>query len=366
MRIALVDPGSFVLPYVSEFARALVGEGHEVAIYCSETKYNFDFLEALQEHFPDSVEVISFKISRSRSPSIFSSLFEYIRLGTSLIKRRKEFDIVLHQFSIFLPVELALWISLRDVICLLVHNASPHHARGKFDFSTYILSKYAKRVVFCSESELGNFKELYPSLGHKKYELIQHGILPALPLALPPSTGVAQRDLIPTFIGTVRPYKRIEKLVSLYEEGCLDRLQIYGKWDRELYPTKARAQSLGVVVKDAFLPGEELDRILREDRVFLLPYHDASQSGVLYLLLFYLRPFIASARGDLAEFLRGNDLEELIIDESWSGVGDKLDYIQVNSPEITRKLELARQRYSWDQIISGSELFSGSLGLLEN
>ena len=47
MNLAIVDPGSFVLPYDYQLVRALAARGDRVDFYGSTTRYNGEFLAAM-------------------------------------------------------------------------------------------------------------------------------------------------------------------------------------------------------------------------------------------------------------------------------------------------------------------------------
>jgi len=48
VRVALVDGGSFVLPYDYQLAATLAGQGIEVEFHGSRTRYNGELLEAMR------------------------------------------------------------------------------------------------------------------------------------------------------------------------------------------------------------------------------------------------------------------------------------------------------------------------------
>lgn len=365
MRIGIVDPASFSLPYACFFARGLVEAGHHVSLICSYTSYNEELLDDLTALFPESVEVSRYAVSRTRSTSILGSLRAYARMLRAIVSRRRAFDRIILQYGIFLPLDLILIACLRDRLVLTIHDDVPHGFHGKHHAPTWLRALVARHLVFPSQAVFDRFMGRYrwPALAAKA-SVLQHGTIAAKLEPLRTETVLGGTDQVEagtpvlTFFGTVKPYKGIEFLVDLAERRLCGPLEIHGRWDPGLNGLKQRALHCGIMVHDDYLSADALDQLLRERRLYVLPYHAASQSGVLYLLLHYARPFICTTSGDLGDFLRREKLTDLMLQTSeTSELAERIAYAEQHYDFLRSRLLEIRKRYDWCRIIARSPIF---------
>lgn len=369
MHVALIDPASFVLPYDCFFAQGLAAAGHRVSLFCSHTAYNEELLDELATLLPAAVQVHRHGISRTRSRSRWHGLAAYARLIGQVLRQRQRFDRVILQFGIFLPMDLVLMLGLRLALgrrlVLTIHDDVPHGFQGERHGPTLLRAWLAPVLVFPSAAVRDRFQRRYPwpSLAAKA-QVLQHGTIAARlggglpPGDEPPRDGQALPVPVATFFGTVKPYKGIERLVELSESQPGDPVEIHGRWDAELAPLKQRALACGMPVNDAYLSTDALDALLRERRIFVLPYHAASQSGVLYLLLHHARPFICTASGDLGDFLQREGLQALVLPGPGpQDLAGRIAFVRQHYDALQHRLQVVRERYTWQRIVDASPLF---------
>lgn len=366
MRVAIVDPASFVLPYDLFLAQGLLANGHAVELYCSDSAYNGELLGQAREAFAGQTgrfRVHRFKVSRTVAANRFVGVFNYLWMIRALVKRRREFDVISLQFGIFLPIDLLFMWVLGRRVDLTIHDDVPHGFAGRRHWPTLIRALSARRLVFTSEAVRRRFLDRYaiPALANRS-TLLQHGTLAASITARgqarPASTPDGSRAI--TFFGTVKPYKGVEVLLAAAPLLPESRVEIHGRWDADLRPMAEAARAQGIQVVDAFLSNDELDRLLREERVFVLPYRSASQSGVLYLLLHYARPFVSTDQGDLGQFLRRHDLAELIFDPARpEDLARCVRFTLEHYERLVVRLQDIRRSYDWTLIVGEHPMFSG-------
>lgn len=365
MKIAIVDPASFVLPYDLGFAKGLLDNGHSVDVYCSDSAYNGELLspERLASMGAgSSFRVYSYSVSRTVSPSRVKGLWNYLKMLAQLLGRRGQYDMVCLQFGIFLPFDLAFMWLMSGRVDLTVHDDVPHGFRGRRHGPTLLRCLSARRLVFTSEAVMRRFLQRYalPTLEHRA-TLLQHGTLAASVSAEDPRLPIRSGRPVVTFFGTVKPYKGVEVLLAAAPLLPESRMEIHGRWDAELQPLADSARALGIYVVDEFLSNEQLHRLLREDRVFVLPYRSASQSGVLYLLLHYARPFVSTDQGDLGEFLRRHGMRDLIFDADRPEDLVRCIHSVLNDYEtLESRLKSIRESYRWSAIVAKHPMFQAA------
>ncbi len=353
-RIAIVDPGSFVLPYDFHLVKALAASGRSVDFYGSTTRYNGEFLEAMRA-LP-GVQVSARAISSSVAPRWRGALAYGLQL-LSLLWRARRYELVNLQFSGFWPAELLVFGWLRRRFVFTVHNAVPHGFEGRQHGPTRRLAERASRLVFVSEASRDDFMHRYGDTFCAKASVLPHGLLPVTPAAprVPYTSTTVPRTLV--FWGRVQPYKGVELFADLARSPEVRRrglaLAVHGAWAPELAPLRDELAQLGVTIRDTFLGDAELLALLAQDAVFLLPYQRATQSGVHYALLNHGRYFFCTDTGDLGAFMRRHGLERLLLrDRTPEAVLACLDHLAVHGDDVRQKLAAAQAALSWERLVA--------------
>ena len=355
-RIAIVDPGSFVLPYDYQLVKALAGRAD---FYGSHTRYNAEFLDAMRD-LP-GVRVRAGDISSSVATRRLGA-WAYLQLLLSLLWRSPRYALVNLQFSGFWPIEWVVFgLLLRRKFVYTVHNAVPHGFAGEQHAPTRRLAERARSLVFVSAFTRDDFMRRYGEGFRAKASVLPHGLGPVTPQAGPvPYTATAAalpRALV--FWGRVQPYKGVEIFRELARAEAIGQrglsLAVYGAWADELVGLKQELAAQGVTIRDGYLGQAELLGLLAQDAVFLLPYQNASQSGALYSLLNHGRLFICSDVGDLGAFMRRHGLQGLLLrDRSAASVIACLDYLAAHREAVAEALNRAQAALRWDRLLAES------------
>ncbi|MBX3622291.1 MAG: glycosyltransferase [Rhizobacter sp.] len=353
-RIAIVDPGSFVLPYDFQLVKALAAGGRRVDFYGSTTRFNGEFLDAMRR--VPGVQVIARAISSSVASRVGGALAYALQLLTVLARSRRYATVNL-QFSGFWPAEWLVLCLLRRKFVFTVHNAVPHGFTGLRHAPTRRLADLARKLVFVSEATRDDFLQRYGERYRAKSTVLPHGLLPVTPQAgvVPYVQASAPHALV--FWGRVQPYKGVELFLELAQADEIRRrglaLAIHGAWSPELRSLQAPLREGGVALHDTYLDDAQLLALLAQEAVFLLPYQRASQSGVLYALLNHGRVFFCTDTGDLGDFMRRFGLEGLLLqDRSVEAVLRCLDHLAAHSVEVAEAFRRAQQALRWDRLLA--------------
>jgi glycosyltransferase involved in cell wall biosynthesis len=348
--VALVDGGSFVLPYDHGLVGGLVRQGRSVSVFASRTRYNAEFLDDLRTMA--GVTVVDRAVSGSVS-SRLRGVLAYADLLRVLWLQRRDFSTINLQFSALWPLELPLWGLLRRQLVYTVHNAVPHGHAGRQHAPTRWIATLARQLVFVSAATRDDFLRRYGERFRAKSSVLPHGLLPVAPRdAVVPVRLCAQPQAL-VFWGTVKGYKGIELFVELARSADWQAqglpLEIHGRWDAELHPLRDELIALGVCVEDRYLDAAAMRALMARDLLFVLPYRDASQSGALYTLLHQGCTFACSDAGDLGAFLRRFDLQGLLLPErSAAAVLEALRHLRQHAATVAQSLQNAQQQTTWD------------------
>ena len=351
--IAVVDGGSFVLPYDFQLVKALSERGARVVFHGSRTRYNGEFLEAMSALA--GVTVVSAGVSGTVSPR-WRGVPAYAWLLLRLLRHRAAFDAVNVQFSAFWPLELPVLCLLRHKLLFTVHNAVPHGFAGQQHRPTRWIASMAQSLVFVSEATRDDFMQRYGEGFRAKASVVPHGLLPTAPELGPLAYALREPPQSLVFWSRVKPYKGVELLVPLARSPRVRArslsLAVYGAWDPQLHPLRRELRDLDVHIHDTYLDRDALQALLAKEAVFLLPYRDASQSGALYSLLNHGCRFICADVGDMGAFMRRFGLEGLLLkDRSVDAVLACLDHLQAHEEDVTQAFQKAQDACRWDRLI---------------
>jgi beta-1,4-mannosyltransferase len=200
---------------------------------------------------------------------------------------------------------LVLWARLRGTrLVWTAHNVEGHgtaHRRLERGLMSW-LSRRLDGLVALSESGREAVLERYPQLAGARGVVVPHGhYVGRYPCTIGraearAALGLEASDSVFAFVGRIRPYKNVERLIR--EFRLLDdpraRLVVAGEPDAELSGRLRRA-AVGdprVVLHLRDLPDEELQIFLGAADMVVLPYERVLNSGTALLALSFGRPVL--------------------------------------------------------------------------
>lgn len=345
-KVCIVDMSSQVLPYTWGLTKKLRSNGVDVDYMGSKTLYNSEFLDYIVS---DSKESKLFSISSSLRVGYVKRSISLISFYYLLFKSAKKYDSLIIQFPSVFIFDLMFFLTYGSKVSYIIHNSAPHSKSGRMHLPTFLLAVLANKLLFLTNHVKEEFFSLYPMISSVKAVVSGHGLIPISPGDTPSDFPNSLNDkVILTYWGNVKPYKGVvpfaKYILSHFDDKLIQRLDVYGKVDDSLREDVFALASRNIHIHDGFLSSEEVKALFSGGRIFVLPYETASQSGILYTLLFYGQVFISSNVGDTARFLRENALSGLVYDiNSPDTFYNALQYCISNYDEVVRKLRRARR-----------------------
>jgi glycosyltransferase involved in cell wall biosynthesis len=174
--------------------------------------------------------------------------------------------------------------------------------------------------------------------------------------------GVAADARVILFFGFVRPYKGVEGLLAalprVIEAEPRAHLIIAGEFwqpqDVLLGPLRAAGLADRVTVMDRYIPNEEVPGIFAAADVVVLPYVEASQSGVVTLAVEAGLPIVATRIGGLPDVVEHGTTGLLVPPRDEAALAAALADV-LTRPELAEQLRAgvsrARDRFGWDVLI---------------
>lgn len=292
---------------------------------------------------------------------------------------KKKFDVIHFQWCKIPHIDYLLIFYLKKYttskVIYTAHNILPHDTGVKF-FKIYkkIYKKVDKIIVhtqITKDELIGLFE-----LKNENIEVIPHGILKDLNIKYDNKKTLKirrKKEIIFSLIGSLNYYKGVDLLLEawLNDEELIKnseiKLVIAGSGNIDFDVIK---NIKNIIVINRYLENYELEEILEETDVQILPYRKISQSGVLLSILGKNKPVLVSKVGGLTQPFEigeiGWVLDEVTSKEISSKIKliinqkNKIKQIQ-NDSNLWRKIH---EFYSWEKI--GLQTFKCYEKLLKN
>lgn len=159
------------------------------------------------------------------------------------------------------------------------------------------------------------------------------------------------------FFGTISHYKGIGVLAEAYrkvtEKNSKVSLTIAGSGDFSKYAEQF-SNLPNVDVHNRWIKNEEVESFFNHETVVaVLPYLDATQSGVIPVCIAYANPIIASKTGGIVEQLEQFETGILVEVENADALADAMLHLATNKEarfEHKRTAEENAEKFNWDNV----------------
>lgn len=317
MRVALIDPSLWSLPYDALLAAGLQAEGHEVSLHGRRL--------GPEDNDANGAPLIS-SFYWMAETKVITAMPKLLRLAmkglehalsmAALARRFKhERPNVIHFLWLPLPLlDQRFLPALRRIapLVLTVHdtipfNDNPAVSLQRIGFS----SSYHRFDRLIVHTEQGRTRLLQRGVAEDRMAMLPHGLLGAL-VSHESGQGWQGEEITFLLFGKLKPYKGLDILIEAFaqlpkELQARARVLAIGKSYMDLAPLQARAQQLGVAsrvtIEPRFVRDDEVGQLFGPGTVAMLPYREIEASGVLTMALVHGRPIIASRIGGFAETL---------------------------------------------------------------
>jgi glycosyltransferase involved in cell wall biosynthesis len=313
LRVALVDPSLFTLPYDLALAAGLRANGHEVTLHGRAAREGED---------TSGVEPSFYRLAESRGAA---ALPRALRLGlkgidhlVSMARLRRRLatsprpDVVHFQWLPLPLADRALLAGFHQVapLVLTVHDTDPFNGDASSRLQRIGVADCLHAFdLLLVHTEQGRARLANSGIPARRIAVVPHG-----PLATPGSAPPDAMDGPLTFLcfGQMKPYKGLDLAIeafALLPDALRDqaRLRIVGQPRMDVAPLLALAAARGVAdrvaIEPRFVPDAELPALFGPGVVAVFPYREIEASGVLSLALAHGRPIVATRLGAFAETL---------------------------------------------------------------
>ena len=299
-------------------------------------------------------------------------------IKTAFLLNREKVDLVIIQWwNPFFGFAFGTITSLLSLIsktptCFVCHNVAPHEST-LFD---RILSKYAffsaRYFIVHSEEDRTNLLAMKPNAivkknGHPTYAVFGEFTNYDKNQARR-KLNIAQHNHVLLFFGFIRPYKGLSYLIQAMKTvikhvDCL--LLIVG----EFYEPKRKYISLivdlhldkHIIVIDKYVSNEDVSLYFCSSDVVVLPYVQATQSGIIQIAFGLNRPIITTNVGGLPEVVEDGKTGFVVAAKSPEHLAAAIiKYYQGNyEPQFCTEIMKISSSFGWNTELQNIEFFLG-------
>ena len=169
-------------------------------------------------------------------------------------------------------------------------------------------------------------------------------------------------DKLILFFGFIRDYKGLDVLLEAMAivKNKLDvKLMVAG----EFYSNKEKYLNLvdklelksSVHLSTDFIPTSEVKYYFSASDVVILPYKDATQSGIVQIAMNFKKPIIAANVGGLGEVVHNNKTGFIVDAKNPSQLAEAIlrFYNENKEEEFIKNTEKELEKYSWEKFVEG-------------
>lgn len=211
--------------------------------------------------------------------------------------------------------------------------------------------KKAQTIILLSQNSYRLFQSTYRKISNKAmvFPLGAH-VMPAIPIMPKELQTYNNLKGFALFFGRIDKYKGIERLLKAQEKNCKETTYdlpviIAGKnLSNEDYKTSAENKTICLL---RFISDGELIWLFEHCSVVVLPYYEASQSGVLPIAYKYGKPVIVSNINGLRELVIKDKTGHIFEDAQQLSVLLKEYAVNKNSKPNIEILKFYKDMYDW-------------------
>jgi glycosyltransferase involved in cell wall biosynthesis len=278
----------------------------------------------------DSVHLLSFRNPRLRQP------IRQLRTISTLLRKIGDFapDAV-HYQGVHLWFDLALPLLRRYPLIFTIHDFKAHPGDQRFQQTPFCIEMFARRRADELIVHTGQVRELMVRQLHGGAENIS--IIPHIQIGEDLSSDTAEEDehLI-LFFGRIWEYKGLEYLIKA--EPLIGarvpnvRIMIAGRGEDFSRYATMMVHPDRFIIHNEYIPEERAAEYFRSASVVVLPYTEASQSGVIPLAYSAAKPVVATRVGGLPEMVEDGSTGYLVAPRDSAQLAEAITRLLLDKP----------------------------------
>lgn len=364
MKITIIGPAhplrGGLASYNERIAKAFEDEGHEVNIVTFSLQYPNFLFPGKTQYSTDAKPDLDISVAiNSVNP------LNWIKVGRQLKKQRP--DLILCKF--WLPFMGPCFGTILRIaksnghtkVASIIDNIIPHEKRlGDTAFAKYFVGAVDGFVVM-SKSVGEDMRQFTLD---KSVEFVPHPIYDNYGTIVPKTEAIEQLQLSPTnkyllFFGFIRKYKGLDILLKAMADKRIHDLGIKAIIAGEYYDEQQQYLDLieeydlhqHIILKDDFIPNDEVRYYFGASDVVVQPYKSATQSGISQLAFHFEKPMIVTNVGGLPEIVN-DGVSGYVTEVDSAAIADAIvDYYQhEQEAAFTEAVIEKKKEFSWERM----------------
>lgn len=310
--------------YTGRLALAM-SRHHEILLVLSSENARDELSNSLRETLEQSMTVTCVELPRLRSARL-------LRTVVDITRRIRDFDpdvVHVHEVNHAYTMLPVLAMRRKVPVVMTVHDPLPHSGGVDRNGWRYKVAQWARRrnsrlIVHGTRNRTNLVSFNIATEG--RVDVVPHGIL---------GRDTIERDVSDCdphtflFFGRIEEYKGLKYLLDagdvLHRRGCEFRILIAGRGSDLARHRPRIAAAPWADLEDRFIPADEIPALFRRALAVVLPYTDATQSGIGALAFAYSRPVIATDVGDVPEVVTDGKSGRIVPPRDARSLADAMD-----------------------------------------
>lgn len=354
-----------IATYNERLAKEFIDSGYDASIVTFSLQYP-SFLFPGKTQYSGSEPPEGVKISRSIN-SVWP--LNWISVGNTIKKQQPDLVIVRYWLPFMGPCLGTIIRRIASnghskVICL-ADNIIPHEKRiGDDVFTRYFLGG-VDGVLGMTQRVLDDalsFRQLPTALSphpiFDNFGLVESKKEACKKLGLDPSIEYL------LFFGLIRDYKGLDILLDAFADKRFSdkqfKLIIAGEFYANADKYHMQIKDLGladkIILKDVYIPDNEVSNYFNAASLVVQPYKTATQSGVTQIAYHFNKPMVVTNVGGLKEMIPDGKVG-FIVPPNADKLADAIVrfFSENKSEEFARNMEEEKQKYSWSKLVNAFE-----------
>jgi alpha-maltose-1-phosphate synthase len=346
--LILYDDKGGIIHYISQLANSLSKKINVTLISQVKNKSMINFDDKIKKIITNPIT-----ISLLKRQYIFPN---YISIINNI--KKEDPDLIhfthpsIHNAILILLIKL---LNTKPVIST-IHDSKPHKGerfRLLTIFVQIIMESFSSSLIVHGESIKKDINKII--VKNKEIFIIPHGDFSFLNENIISENNAQKHEVL--FFGRIVDYKGLDYLIEAEKETSKVIpdlvITIAGSGDFSKYEQRIKGNNHFRII-NKFIPDQEIPILFNRASVVVLPYIDASQSGVISIAYAFRKPVIASNVGSIADIVIDGVTGYLILPRNAKMLSDALIKILTNANmqnEMGKNAhEFMVNNLSWDSI----------------
>lgn len=374
MKIVIVGTAYPMRGGIAQFNALLYkyfSSGNEVKMYSFKRQYPEMFFPGKTQFEQDEP---LFKIPDDKNVISVDSVnpYNWIITGIKIAKENADLIIFKYWLPFFAPCFAVISYIAKNIskakILFICDNVIPHEKRFGDKFFTKLAFSQADYFIVMSKTVEEDLKVFNKG---KPYKLIQHPVYNIFGEKVSKTEAKefinkeynidVTNEKVILFFGYIRKYKGLNYLIDAMPEILKKinlKLLVVGEFydDENKYMEQIKSLNLKESIKviSDFVPDTNVKYFFSACDVAVLPYSDATQSGIIQIAYHYDKPVIATDVGGLAEVVRNDETGFIIEPKSSKAVAEAVIkfYEEDLEEKFSKNASEEKKKFTWEEFTS--------------